>query len=495
MRPALFASLCTAALVAGLPAGLLPPADHRPEVPAPDLGARYTPHHALLAYVRALAAAAPDRVQLRTLNTTEEGREQPFLVITSPANLKRLEEWKALNGKLAEPRTCPEDEARRIAETSPVFVWLGYSVHGSEVSGSEAALAVAYHFAASRSSRGAEAAGPGGDPHGPHPEPGRPGPPPPGRRRGPPRPSTPTIRRMPRTRPLAQWPVHHQLFDLNRDWAWQTQGGPAPRPPRFSSGTAGGHGLPRDVDGDQLLLPPTMRPIHEPCPKPTPGAGRRPSARAWPRPSTPGAGPTSAATCSTSSTRATGTLAHLPGRRGHDLRSGRSGRLGLPAHGWRDPHPGEPDPAACRGQPRHRGHRRGRAPAPPAGFPAGPARAGGPGRPGRRLPLRRRGIPPGRASWPSSWRGTASSAAHRRRAGHFRPGTHRPGPVRRPAPGQLPGAPGSAERRPGPGPARRRGPHGPQAHLRHHGLEPAHRLPCARLARQDQAEGRHRHTP
>ena len=85
--PALIALLAAGPLAAGLPAGLLPAADHRPDVPVPALGARYTPHHELLAYVRALAAAAPDRVRLTTLNVTEEGQEQPFLVITSPCLL------------------------------------------------------------------------------------------------------------------------------------------------------------------------------------------------------------------------------------------------------------------------------------------------------------------------------------------------------------------------------------------------------------------------
>ena len=151
LRRALPALVAAAPVLAALPPGLLPPGEVRPEVPRPELGIRYTAHHALLAYVRALAAAAPDRVKLLTLNVTEEGREQPFLVISSPENLKRLDELQALNAKLADPRTCSEGEARRIAETNPAFVWLGYSVHGSEASGSEAALAVAYHFAAARS--------------------------------------------------------------------------------------------------------------------------------------------------------------------------------------------------------------------------------------------------------------------------------------------------------------------------------------------------------
>ncbi|WP_306591697.1 M14 family zinc carboxypeptidase [Geothrix sp. 21YS21S-4] len=262
--PALFA---TGGLIAGLPPGLLPPADPRPEVPQPDLGIRFTPHHALVAYARALAAAAPDRVKLTVLHRTEEGREQPFLVITSPENLRRLDELQALNAKLADPRTCTEAEAGRLAETQPAFVWLGYSVHGSEASGSEAALAVAYHFASARSPEVMkqlervvilmdlaqnpdgrdrhlqavmEAAGPfeSADPQD--------------------------------AQNTSRWPAgrfNHRLFDLNRDWAWQTQGESRAKAAAFLRWNP-------QVLLDQhemwpeasAYFPPTMQPIHPALP-------------------------------------------------------------------------------------------------------------------------------------------------------------------------------------------------------------------------------------
>lgn len=276
-RPALTALLCTLAsalpLAAGLPAGLLPAADHRPEVPQPDLGARYTPHHALVAYARNLAAAAPDRVRITTQNLTEEGREQILLVISAPENLKRLDELKALNAKLADPRRCPEEEARRIAETSPAFVWLGYSVHGSEASGSEAALAVAYHFAAAR---GAEVRqqlervvlvldltqNPDGRAR---------------HLQSVAEASTPFNVHDPLdAQNTARWPggrFNHRIFDLNRDWAWQTQGETRAKTRAFFEWNP-------QVAGDfhemwaeaSYYFPPTMQPIHEALP--TAHAGR-----------------------------------------------------------------------------------------------------------------------------------------------------------------------------------------------------------------------------
>ena len=263
----LSACLCAAPLLAGLPAGLLPAADHRPEVPQPDLGTRYTPHHALLGYVRALAAAAPDRVRLTTLHVTEEGREQPFLVITSPENLQRLDELKALNAKLADPRNCTEDEARRIAENGPAFVWLGYSVHGSEASGSEAALAVAYHYASARSPEVLAqlqrvvllldlAQNPDGRAR---------------HLQSVLEATTPFNASDPLdAQNVTRWPdgrFNHRLFDLNRDWAWQTQGETRAKTAAFLQWNpqvaVDFHEMQSETT---YYFPPAMQPIHEALP-------------------------------------------------------------------------------------------------------------------------------------------------------------------------------------------------------------------------------------
>ncbi|WLT33572.1 M14 family zinc carboxypeptidase [Geothrix sp. PMB-07] len=268
VRLALPALLCTTPLLAGLPAGLLPASDHRPDVPQPSLGARYTPHAELMAYARALAAAAPDRVRLSTLNTTEEGLEQPFLVITSPENLKRLEESKARNAKLADPRGCSEGEAQRIAENNPVFVWLGYSVHGSEASGSEAALAVAYHFASARNPEVLKqlervvilmdlTQNPDGRAR---------------HIQSVAETAVPFVVDDPMDAQNApRWPsgrFNHRLFDLNRDWAWQTQAETRAKTAAFLQWNpqvaADVHEMWAEAS---YYFPPTMQPIHEALPE------------------------------------------------------------------------------------------------------------------------------------------------------------------------------------------------------------------------------------
>ena len=385
--PAIVAPACA---LAGLPPGLLPAGEHRPEVPQPDLGARYTPHPALLAYVRALAAAAPERVKLLTLNVTEEGREQPFLVISSPENLNRLDELQALNAKLADPRTCSEGEARRIAETNPAFVWLGYSVHGSEASGSEAALAVAYHFAAGRSPEVVKqlehvvilmdlTQNPDGQAR---------------HLQAVAEATTPFNTSDPMdAQNTARWPsgrFNHRLFDLNRDWAWQTQGESRAKAAAFLRWNpqvlADHHEMWPEAT---YYFPPTMQPIHEALPEAFSGrwqaAFGKSVARLFRRPRL---GLFQPRRIRSLLPRLWRFLAHLPGRRGHDLRGGRPGWPRLQAPGRRDPHPGRPHPAPCGRQPGHRGRGRGGASGAALGLPAGPPRTRGSGRP-------RRGLPPG----------------------------------------------------------------------------------------------------
>jgi hypothetical protein len=123
-----------------------------PAVPAPSavLGFEVGQWHArpdqVTAYAERLAATSP-RVHLVVQGRTHEERPQVLLVISSAENLARLEELRhehlALSEGTAEP--APEHLADR-----PVVVWLGYSIHGNEASGANAALLVAYHLAAGR---------------------------------------------------------------------------------------------------------------------------------------------------------------------------------------------------------------------------------------------------------------------------------------------------------------------------------------------------------
>ncbi len=125
-----------------------------PRVPTPasiighKIGHGAVRYEALVRYLSALSAASP-RVTLRPYAESHEGRTLHFLTITSQANHARLDRIKADAAKLADPRTLGNgDEANRIIDTLPGIAWLAYSIHGDELSSTDAAVKVAYQLAA-----------------------------------------------------------------------------------------------------------------------------------------------------------------------------------------------------------------------------------------------------------------------------------------------------------------------------------------------------------
>lgn len=100
-------------------------------------------------YLQALAGSSP-RVKLVRYGQTWGGRTLHYLVIGSEDNLARLEEIQEGLRRLADPRGVAEAEATRLIETLPSVVWLGYGIHGNEISSTDAALLTAYHLLAAR---------------------------------------------------------------------------------------------------------------------------------------------------------------------------------------------------------------------------------------------------------------------------------------------------------------------------------------------------------
>jgi len=124
------------------------PADHQynKAIPTPesslgfDVGERHIRHDQLLSYMKVLASSS-ERIALTNIGQTQELRQQALLTISSKDNLANLDgilDKRSKNSKF--------DDA-----TSPLVIWLGYSVHGDEISGANAAMVVAYHLAASES--------------------------------------------------------------------------------------------------------------------------------------------------------------------------------------------------------------------------------------------------------------------------------------------------------------------------------------------------------
>ena len=98
------------------------------------------------AYFKKLAASS-DRVKFLSIGKTEEGRDQPMLIISSPENLKKLDYFKEISQKLARVEGLSEEEARALAEKGKVIVWIDGGLHSTETLGIHQLVETAWNLA------------------------------------------------------------------------------------------------------------------------------------------------------------------------------------------------------------------------------------------------------------------------------------------------------------------------------------------------------------
>jgi len=128
---------------------------YRQEVPRPqsilryDVGVQHTTYAQMEKVIEAIAKAAPDRVKIFEIGLTNEYRMQYAIAISSPENMARLDEIRAANAKLTDPRTTSPAEAQRIAQSIPAIAWMAYTIHGNESASFETMMQVVYQLAAS----------------------------------------------------------------------------------------------------------------------------------------------------------------------------------------------------------------------------------------------------------------------------------------------------------------------------------------------------------
>lgn len=126
----------------------LPVEDYNSNIPTPkdiighEVGEWHITHDKLVIYMKALAASS-NRISLENRGKTYEGRPLLLLTITSPENHTNIEEIRKKHIAATNDASLSIDH--------PIVVYQGFSIHGNEPSGSNAALAVAYYLAASKS--------------------------------------------------------------------------------------------------------------------------------------------------------------------------------------------------------------------------------------------------------------------------------------------------------------------------------------------------------
>ncbi|WP_026135925.1 M14 family metallopeptidase [Nafulsella turpanensis] len=180
------------------------------------IGDKFTYHHRVLGYFQYIAENS-ENVKLEEYGTSYEGRPLMVAYVGTEENLKRLEEISRNN---LERAGVVEGDA---PEEGPAIGWLSYNVHGNEAVSTEAAMRVLYTLAGGENEEAQEwlentliIIDPVLNPDGreryvnwynqvgnltPNPNPDA----------------------LEHHEPWPGGRPNHYLFDLNRDWAWQTQ--------------------------------------------------------------------------------------------------------------------------------------------------------------------------------------------------------------------------------------------------------------------------------
>ena len=109
-----------------------------------EVGSRYCEWGDVVSYAETLARVS-DRVKLVNLGYTHESRRFVQLIISSPKNIANIDNIKAEHLKLIDPTQSASLDTKKM----PVITNFTCSIHGGEASGVNAAVAMAYFFAAS----------------------------------------------------------------------------------------------------------------------------------------------------------------------------------------------------------------------------------------------------------------------------------------------------------------------------------------------------------
>lgn len=109
-----------------------------------EIGQRHVRHDQLKSYFYQLAKDS-ERVNITSMGTTSQQREQLLVTISSSENLANLSSILSERNLFSQKKGQLDNQK---SDKAPLVIWLGYSVHGDEISGANAAMIVAYYLAA-----------------------------------------------------------------------------------------------------------------------------------------------------------------------------------------------------------------------------------------------------------------------------------------------------------------------------------------------------------
>jgi hypothetical protein len=120
-----------------------------PSIPTPEevlgyqVGEWHVRHDQLVRYMEILAEKS-DRFSLEYTGRTHQQRPLLLITVTTPENHQNIDALRDAHLAIADPNRDGDPE------TAPLVLYMGYSIHGDEPSGSNAALLYAYYLAAAQ---------------------------------------------------------------------------------------------------------------------------------------------------------------------------------------------------------------------------------------------------------------------------------------------------------------------------------------------------------
>jgi hypothetical protein len=80
-------------------------------------------------------ASSSGRVSMVNMGTTEEGRSQYMMIISSPENIKNLAHFREISQKLARAEGISDEQAKKMSLEGKAVVWIDGGLHATETVG------------------------------------------------------------------------------------------------------------------------------------------------------------------------------------------------------------------------------------------------------------------------------------------------------------------------------------------------------------------------
>ncbi|MCC7499484.1 MAG: hypothetical protein IT160_18020 [Bryobacterales bacterium] len=94
-----------------------------------------------------------DRIRVTEIGKSTEGRPMILATIAAPATLRRLDYYRDIQQRLADPRRTPPAEARKLIAEGKTVVLITCSIHSTEIASTHTAVQFAWQMATSDSPR------------------------------------------------------------------------------------------------------------------------------------------------------------------------------------------------------------------------------------------------------------------------------------------------------------------------------------------------------